>query len=88
MEDFKLIRWRYQPTANYGGPKIDETEIVPYAAIWSADRKKGTHVSFNGQLPEHVYYFRLPNTWTDTDGRKLWTTESWSTVNRWPTVSR
>jgi cytochrome c len=87
VEDFKLIRWRYQPTANYGGPKIDETEIVPYAALWSADRKK-VLISFNGQLPEHVYYFRLPNTWTDTDGRKLWTTESWSTVNRWPTVSR
>lgn len=86
-EDFKLIRWRYQPTANYGGPKIDETEIVPYAVKWSDDRKK-VLISFNGQLPEHVYYFRLPNTWTDTNGRKLWTTESWSTVNQWPQVSR
>lgn len=86
-EDFKLTRWRYQPTANYGGPKIDETIIVPYAAEWSADRKK-VLVSFNGQLPEHVFYFRLPNTWTDTSGRKLWTTESWSTVNQWPSVSR
>ncbi|WP_157472088.1 PA14 domain-containing protein [Neolewinella persica] len=86
-EDFKLTRWRYQPTANYGGPKIDETDIVPYAAKWSSDRKK-VLVSFTGQLPEHVYYFRLPNSWTDTDGRKLWSTESWSTVNRWPQVGR
>jgi len=77
----------FQPNANYGGPKINETKLSVSNLRWSADRKK-VSLTFSGLLPEHVYYLRLPNTWTDTEGRKLWSTESWTTVNFIPTVSR
>ncbi len=85
--DFGLARWRYQPTANYGGPKLDETKLSVSNLSWSADRKK-VSLTFSGLIPEHVYYLRLPNTWTDAEGRKLWSTESWTTVNYVPTLSR
>ncbi len=84
---FQLRRWRYLPTADYGGPKVEETELPSSGVTWSSDRKK-VRLYFQGLRPEHVYYLRLPNTWQDTEGRKLWTTESWSTVNRIPTLSR
>ena len=85
--DFSLTRWRYQPTADYGGPKLDETKLPVSGLSWSADRKRAK-ITFAGLRPEHVYYLRLPNTWTDKEGRKLWTTESWTTVNYIPTLSR
>lgn len=85
--DFNFTRWRYEPNANYGGPKLDETKLSVSNLSWSADRKK-VSLTFAGLLPEHVYYLRLPNTWTDAEGRRLWSTESWTTVNYIPSLSR
>lgn len=85
--DFNFTRWRYLPTANYGGPKLDETKLAVSNLSWSADRKKVT-ITFSGMLPGHVYHLRLPNSWTDTENRKLWSTESWTTVNYVPNLSR
>ena len=78
-----LNRWWYKPTANYGGPKMDETKLPVTGMDWSADRKK-LRLSFSGLLPNHVYYVRLPKTWTDRDDRPIWTTEAWTTVNYVP----
>ena len=85
--DFPFLRWRYQPTANYGGPKLDETKLRTGAPEWSPDRKK-VFLPLSGLLPEHVYYLRLPIAWRDAAGRKLWSTESWTTVNYLPALSR
>ncbi|SER42627.1 PA14 domain-containing protein [Neolewinella agarilytica] len=85
--EFPLTRWYYLPTANYGGPKMDETPLTVNDIQWSADRKK-VRLTFDGLKTEHVYYFRLPQEWRDTSGRQLWSTESWTTVNYVPQVSR
>ncbi|MFT7119874.1 MAG: cytochrome c [Neolewinella sp.] len=61
-EEIQLQRWYYQPTANYGGPKLAETSLPISRMVWSADRKK-LWVNFDGLKPEHVYYLRLPNTY-------------------------
>ncbi|MEM6769290.1 MAG: PA14 domain-containing protein [Bacteroidota bacterium] len=82
-EDIALDRFYYQPTANYGGPKLEETRLPLDGITWSTDRRK-LQLAFSGRKPEHVYYLRLPNNWTDEAGRKIWTTESWTTVNYWP----
>ena len=86
--EIMLRRWWYKPTANYGGPKMDETNLTPSALEWNPDRKK-LRLTFSGLREGHVFYLRLPNTWTDKDGRSIWTTEAWTTVNRIPgTASR
>lgn len=82
-EEIALTRYFYKPTANYGGPKLGETKISIDNMTWSPDRRK-LRLIFSGRKPEHVYYLRLPNNWTDAANRKIWTTESWTTVNYWP----
>ena len=86
-ESIALTRWYYRPTANYGGPKLNETKLPVSNLDWNADRT-AVRLTFNGLLPEHVYHLRLPFDWTDKDGRRIWSTESWTTVNRVPTAAR
>lgn len=82
-EEIAIRRWWYKPTADYGGPKMDETDLVISGMNWSADRKK-LRLTFDGLRSNHVYYLRLPKTWTDREGRPVWTTEAWTTVNYVP----
>ncbi len=39
---YRATQWRYQPTAAYGGPKIDQQALTVVSATPSADRKKVT----------------------------------------------
>jgi hypothetical protein len=38
-EDYALSQWRYVPTADYGGPKVDEHALGVQAVEVSADRR-------------------------------------------------
>lgn len=82
-EEIALTRFYYKPTANYGGPKLEETRLPISEMTWNEARTK-LRLVFNGRKKEHVYYLRLPNSWTDVEGRNIWSTESWTTVNNWP----
>ncbi|MFI7219926.1 family 16 glycoside hydrolase [Micromonospora maritima] len=80
---YKVKQWRYQPTAGYGGPKIDEETLPVTSATLSADRKKVT-LTMSGRKAGHVVYVRSPRPFTSDSGQSLWSTEAWYTLNAIP----
>lgn len=86
VADYVVQQWFYQPTANYGGPKINEEALNIRSVNISEDRKK-IFLELDGMKEGHVVYLRLPNDWTDADGEALWSTESWYTLNNIPAGS-
>ncbi|GAA3767391.1 family 16 glycoside hydrolase [Micromonospora maritima] len=80
---YKVKQWRYQPTASYGGPKIDEETLPVTSATLSADRKK-VSLTMSGRKAGHVVYVRSPRPFTSDSGQSLWSTEAWYTLNAIP----
>ncbi|GIF10181.1 RICIN domain-containing protein [Actinoplanes teichomyceticus] len=80
---YTLRQWRYQPTAGYGGPKIDEQTLTVTSASLSADRKKVT-LAISGLELGHVVHLRSPRPFSSTTGETLWSTEAWYTLNAVP----
>jgi len=80
---YEVKSWRYVPTDNYGGPKIDETEHAVTSVTVSPDRKK-VFLEVPDLKEGHVVYVRLDPTLTSDAGRDLWSTEAWYTLNRKP----
>ncbi|WP_439482568.1 c-type cytochrome [Cyclobacterium plantarum] len=82
-EMIHLEQWRYEPTASYGGPKLDQVELTPDKMEWSSDRKK-LYLSIPGLKPQHVIYFKLAEALKSSEGESLWSSESWYTLNQIP----
>ncbi|UZJ43785.1 DUF1080 domain-containing protein [Marinimicrobium sp. C6131] len=82
-EDFEILQWYYEPTAEYGGPKKNVTELPVEGFALSEDRKR---VSFKlgGLKPDHVVYFRIARPFVSETDNSLWTTEAWYTLNAIP----
>ncbi|GAA2376330.1 hypothetical protein Cme02nite_09800 [Catellatospora methionotrophica] len=80
---YKLKQWRYQPTAGYGGPKIDEQNLTVTSATLSADGKKVT-LAVDGRLAGRVVHIRSPRPFSSSTGASLWSTEAWYTLNAIP----
>ncbi|MEQ9454720.1 MAG: DUF1080 domain-containing protein [Phycisphaeraceae bacterium] len=82
-ENFELIRWWYEPTAAYGGPKKDPTSFLPDSVTISPDRRT-VFLEISDLREGHVYYTRwLADARSATD-ETLWTTEAWTTLNKRP----
>ncbi|MET7707661.1 ricin-type beta-trefoil lectin domain protein [Micromonospora sp. NPDC005413] len=80
---YKVKQWRYQATASYGGPKIDEETLTVTSATLSADGKKVT-LAVAGRKAGRVVHLRSPRPFTSTSGQSLWSTEAWYTLNSIP----
>lgn len=81
---YMIKSWYYLPTADYGGPKLNERTLPIRSLTVSADRKR-VRVELGGLQEDHVVYFRLNHElFTSKSGQKLWTTEAWYTLNRIP----
>ncbi|MEU7799992.1 ricin-type beta-trefoil lectin domain protein [Micromonospora arborensis] len=83
---YKIKQWRYEATANYGGPKIDEETLTVTSATLSADGKKVT-LAVAGRKAGRVVHLRSPRPFTSTSGQSLWSTEAWYTLNAIPGVT-
>jgi cytochrome c len=81
--DYEIKQWYYQPTANYGGPKLDEKFLKVKSVNISDDRRK-VFLELEGMQPNHVVYLRLKGTFRSTANRSLWSTEGWYTLNQIP----
>jgi cytochrome c len=82
--DYNVMQWWYKPTADYGGPKLDEEHLKIQSVTVSADRKK-VFLQLAGMKPKHIVYLRLNrNTITSATGQNLWVTEAWYTMNSIP----
>ena len=83
---YDIQQWRYVPTNEYGGPKVDQEKLKVLSANISEDRTK-IFLEIAGMKKEHVIYVHLPNNWVSEDDTELWTTEAWYTLNQIPTAS-
>jgi len=81
--DWEIKQWRYVPTKDYGGPKVDNEQLKVLSASVSSDRK---HVGLKlaGMKPGHVVYVHMKDAYVSDAGRPLWATETWYTMNNIP----
>ncbi len=79
-QSFAVTSWRYEPTADYGGPKIDEKALPIRALTLSADRKRAL-LEVSGLSAGTVVHVYIRDPLASETGRKLWTTEAWYTLN-------
>ncbi|MEY3142740.1 MAG: hypothetical protein RLY21_1233 [Planctomycetota bacterium] len=80
--NFTLRQWRYEPTEQYGGPKIDDEAVEVVEAV---PGKSGDTVFLRApgiKAGRVVYLHANP---VSTDGEKIWSAEAWYTMNAKPT---
>lgn len=80
-EDFVLRQWRYEPTKNYGGPKLDE-EALRVTGVARDTDKRAVTLEVEGLRHGHVVHIRLARTIRDEQGRRPWSSEAWYTLNQ------
>ncbi len=81
--EYDVQQWWYEPTENYGGPKMDLENLNVLSVSKSKDGKK-VFLELDGMKDGHVVYLRLPNNWVSANGNEIWTTECWYTLNAIP----
>lgn len=82
-DDFEILQWRYEPTAEYGGPKLDTRPLDIEAFALSADRTRA-QFKLAGLQEKHVVYFRIKRPFVSVNDKELWSTEAWYTLNAIP----
>lgn len=83
VEDYTVQQFRYVPTAEYGGPKVDERTLRPKSATVSADRRR-VFLELDSLREGHVVYIKVNRGLPSASGRDLWSTEAWYTLNKLP----
>ena len=86
-EDYVVEQWRYVPTAEYGGDKIDQERLDVTSASVSPDRTR-VFLELDGLKPGHVVYIRLAGPFASQSGQAPWSTEAWYTLNNIPANDR
>jgi len=83
VNDWEIRQWRYVPTKDYGGPKVDLETLKVLSASVSADRKH-VGLKLEGMKAGHVVYVHMKDAYVSESGLALWATESWYTMNSIP----
>ena len=81
--DWEVRQWRYVPTKDYGGPKVDNVALHLAAVSVSEDRKK-VSLKLDGMKEGHVVYVHMNKAYVSESGLPLWSTEAWYTMNQIP----
>ncbi|MFE2045188.1 family 16 glycoside hydrolase [Streptomyces sp. NPDC059477] len=82
-QSYEVRQWRYSPTPEYGGPKIDEEALSVSRAVVSRDRTQVT-LDIPGLTADRVVHVRSPRPFAAASGEALWSTEAWYTLNAIP----
>jgi sugar lactone lactonase YvrE len=82
LATYQLDSFRYEPSENYGGPKVDMERFAPLAATPSKDGKS-VRLKLPPIAPGRVVHIRLDGL-VSAKGKPMWTTETWYTLNRIP----
>ncbi|MEU9336941.1 family 16 glycoside hydrolase [Streptomyces sp. NPDC048290] len=82
-QSYEVRQWRYSPTPQYGGPKIDEEPLTVAGASVSRDRTQ-VRLEIPGLRADRVVHVRSPRPFTAANGEALWSTEAWYTLNAIP----
>ncbi len=80
---YSASQWRYVPTINYGGPKVDEERLEVKSAT-VADDRRSVFLEIGGLKEGRVVLLRAAPELSSEAGRKLWTGDSYYTLNRFP----
>ncbi len=80
---FAVQQWYYQPTFNYGGPKMGEAALTVRSATVSQDRKR-VFLEIPDIKTGYVVHVQLKNIPISAMGHEIWTTEAWYTMNAKP----
>lgn len=83
-ENWYVEDWKYVPTEQYGGPKVDERRLVVRAVSISEDRRRAS-LAIDELAAGRVVHVRVVGPLVDAAGSKLWSTEAWYTLNALPT---
>ena len=82
--DYQVRQWWYKPTAEYGGPKLDDKALDIRSVVVSDDRRK-VFLELSGMKARHMVYIRLNKDKISSESdRGLWTTEAWYNMNNIP----
>jgi cytochrome c len=81
--DFRVRDWTYRPTADYGGPKVDERELSVRAVRLLPDRRR-IFLALDGLAPGRVVHLEVVGELAGARGGPLWSREAWYTLNRLP----
>lgn len=79
--NYTVAQWAYQPTPEYGGPKIDEDTLAVTRAVPDPDAM-GVRLTIPGRRRGAVV--RLRTDPVSTAGEPMWSTEAWYTLNNIP----
>lgn len=83
QSDWQIRQWRYQPTIDYGGPKIDDKPLAISGISVSPDRKK-VSLKLDGMKAGHIVYVHINKAFISETDLPLWSTEAWYTMNQIP----
>ncbi len=78
---YAVRQWRYSPTIEYGGPKLDR-ETLDISSIRPAQDGKSVEVDIPGLKEDCVVYLVMDL--KSNRGDQLWASEVWYTLNRKP----
>ena len=81
--NWQVQQWWYLPTESYGGPKMDLETLKIESSNISEDRKR-VYLDVPGLKEAHVVYIRLPENLKSAEGKNLWSSEAWYTLNNIP----
>jgi cytochrome c len=78
--NYEIKQWLYKPTADYGGPKLNEQALKVKSVSKSQDNKK-VFLEIDGMKSERVLYIHLIDGILSSLGNSIWSTEAWYTMN-------
>ena len=83
QEELFIDQWYYEPTPQYGGPKLGLEELsVGTLSIDSTNKQ--VHVPLTAMKTNRVIHLVLPRDLKSEAGKALWSGEAWYTMNRIP----
>ena len=82
-EGYIVRQWYYLPTQDYGGPKLDETQLRVASASVSEDRRR-VFLEVEGIKPGHVVFLQIVDDLRSNTNQRLWATDAWYTMNAIP----
>ncbi len=79
---YTIRQWTYEASFTYGGPKKHE-EILTVSQAAASDDGKTVRLTVPGLKKDRVVYLRTDP--VSIDGDRMWSTETWYTLNEIPT---
>ncbi len=79
--NYTVTSWTYEPTEEYGGPKVDEHQHAVTMAVAQGGGRSVT-IGVEGLVPGRCYHIHADP--VSTEGEEIWSTEAWYTLNMIP----